>query len=120
MLKNNSLVKIQQAERKTAMYNQLIEIAAANADKGMNASDVAKALDEMVVAKVYPSTEYFDYEKDGGITKNKILGAIECKADEYYPVDTKPAVNPADLFKFEKGNNIDEDGKPFKPYGQQK
>ena len=95
------------------------ELLKANAaTKGTNVSDVFDALNKMVVAKVYPSTEPFDYIKIGGITKNKSLGAIEyAKADECYPVDTEPATNPVTLFKWPKGNAVDEDGKPFKSIG---
>ena len=101
--------------QQTAIYETIEEIAAASST-GTTVGHVRKAMDEMKIAQVFPSNLDYDVL---GITKTLKISSNNCEADKFYPEDTKPAVNPVSLFKWEVGNAVGEDGKPFKTYGQQ-
>ena len=102
-LNRSPLLAIQVLNRKAAMHQMLEGIAT---DMSTNTGYVVMELENMVIAKVYPSTERFDYIQAGGITKNQVLGAVECKANKYYPEDAEPVANPFNRFWKPKGQAL--------------
>ena len=85
-LKQSPLLGIQVLSRKAAMYQLLNSIFAE--EGGPHLGSVCARLENMKIAKVYPSTDSFDYVQDGGITMNPFIGSIETpRADVFYPQD---------------------------------
>ena len=85
-LKQSPLLGMQVLNRKAAMYQLLNSIFAEVG--GPHIGSVSAGLENMKVAKVYPSMDSFDYVRDGGVDKNPFIGSVESpKADVFYPQD---------------------------------
>jgi hypothetical protein len=70
--------------------DELLSAVAKERSAATLTGSIRKDLENMVIAKVYPSTKPFDFIRDGGVTMNKLLGSVECNAKEFYPKDATP------------------------------